>query len=78
MHRAIIQASRAVVIDPGQSMFHPVVVIAVGKVLARVTAAALLPVRCRVDGNHRLSQQILESSVLPPTTRESSILSSVW
>src|SRR5450432_1280822 len=47
VHRAIIDGGVAAIVDPRQRVLHPVLVIAVRKILARMRAAALAAVRRR-------------------------------
>src|SRR5260370_8356921 len=56
MDRAIIETSIALGVHPAQRMPQPIVVVAVGKVLARLGSAALLAVLRRMQGGDGLPQ----------------------
>ncbi len=47
-------------VEPGQRVLHPVLVVALGKVLARMRAAAFGAVERRIHGDHRLRDQVVE------------------
>src|SRR5580704_953221 len=60
VHRAVVEARLARAFDPHQRVLHPVHVIALRKILARVRAAALGAVGGRMNGGARLQQQVLQ------------------
>ena len=60
MHRAVVEAHAPGTLHPGQGVLQPVLIVALGEILARMRAAALGAVGRRMDGRGRLQQQILE------------------
>src|SRR6185295_1016177 len=60
VHRPVVDGHPAVVVEPGERVLHPVLVVAVGEILARMRAAALGAVRRRLHGDDRLGDEIVE------------------
>ena len=60
MDRAIAEPDLAVGVEPGQRMFQPMDIVAVGIILARMSAAAFRPRQSGIDGHRRLRQEIVE------------------
>ena len=57
MHRPVVEGDLAgLVVEPGEGVLHPVLVVALGEVLARVGPAALLPVQGAGDRHRRLAE----------------------
>src|SRR5882672_7169726 len=56
MHRPIVEPGRALGVNPAQGMLHPILVVPVRKILARLSAAALLPIQRRMHGSDGLPQ----------------------
>jgi hypothetical protein len=61
-------------IRPGQRVLHPCDVESLGKILAEVGAAALLPIECARHRNNCLQQQIVELEGLDESGAEDSRL----
>src|SRR3546814_512782 len=57
-HRTVVDTNGAFFIAPGERMLHPVLVVAVGEILARVRAARFLAVHGRFDRDHCLIDQV--------------------
>src|SRR5580658_7581854 len=60
MDRAVADRHAPVAIEPDERVLQPVLVIALGVVLARMRASALPTVFGRVQGGYRLLQQIFQ------------------
>ena len=60
MHRAVAEPHPAGIVAPRQSVLGPVLVVALGVILARVRAAALGSVEGGMEHDRRLSDQIVE------------------
>src|SRR4051812_21255029 len=61
VHRPIAEArSTGAVVGPGERVLHPVDIVAFGKVLARMRAAALLACERPIDRNRRLLDEVVE------------------
>ena len=60
VHRSIVDARFARVVDPAQCVLLPVHVIAILEVLARVRAAALFAVLRGDNSRHRLAEQVVQ------------------
>src|SRR5712691_11361861 len=58
VHRAGTEPHLAVAIEPGKRVLEPVLVVALGEILARMGAAALGPVLGRMQRDGRLLQQV--------------------
>src|SRR3546814_4112106 len=54
VYRAIAEGDLALVVDPGQRVLHPLVVVALGMILVGVRAAALVP---GLGREHRRSEE---------------------
>ena len=64
MHRAVIDPHRAALtapaVEPGDRVLHPVLVVALGEILAGMRAARFLPVERAFHGDHGLADQVVE------------------
>ena len=60
MHRSIFELDLAIIIDPGQRMFHPVVVITIRIILACMRAATLETIDRRSNRRRCIEHEILE------------------
>ncbi len=60
MHRTITDLDRVFAVEPRQGVFHPDAIIAVGVILAGMSASTLCPILGRMQGHHCLLQQIFE------------------
>src|SRR5262249_28935991 len=62
--RAVTDLDLTLIIDPDECVLEPVSVVALGVILARVSASALGPVFGRMQGNNRLFQQVFKLECL--------------
>mmetsp|Transcript_18142 Transcript_18142/g.45054 ORF Transcript_18142/g.45054 Transcript_18142/m.45054 type:complete len:222 (+) Transcript_18142:132-797(+) len=60
VHGAVVDPHLAFLVDEADGVLHPVLVVAGGKVLAGVRAAALLPLLRRVHGDLRVGHQVVQ------------------
>src|SRR6516165_4210233 len=61
VYRAVVERDLSGgVIEPGQGVLHPILVVAVGEILARMSAATLGAVDCGIHGDNGLVNQIGE------------------
>src|SRR5215813_10581453 len=60
VHRPVVDRHLALRVEPGERVLHPVLVVALGVVLARMRAAALGAVGGGMHGHHRLGDQVVE------------------
>src|SRR5437868_15190686 len=60
VHRAVADRHLAGVVEPGDGVLQPVLVVALRKIVARVGAAALGAVLGRMQRDDRLLQQVLQ------------------
>ena len=63
MHGPVIERHGAIPDDPGQCVFHPVLVVSVRIVFTRVCAATFEPVCRGFDSCQRVKQQVLELQI---------------
>src|SRR4051812_43818735 len=60
MYGAVVDLDVALLIEPGDGVFHPGFVVAIREVLAGVGAAAFLAVVGAVHGDYGLAQKVVE------------------
>ena len=60
MNRSVADLNRPATVEPDERVPEPVLVIALGIILARMGAAALGPILGRMQSDDRLLQQVFE------------------
>src|SRR5438045_8396289 len=59
VHRPVVDGDVTLLVEPGERMLHPALVVAFGEILTRVSAAAFRAIACRIHGHDRLRDEIV-------------------